>query len=101
MFEPTQRSFTNVETNRKFTLYQSYVTGKYKLIYDTSDKNNPMDMANGTEVNGFFICAHTDCHIKINNNKVVYIPQGSFYHTKEGEEITHKKYTGAKIFSKI
>ena len=97
--EPTNRSFTNIETGKKFRLYMDE-NREFALIYE-SNKNN-MDMANGTSVNGWYLSAHTSIDVKINNSKIVKIPNGSFYNLKEGETVTHSRYSGMqKNFKKV
>lgn len=95
MLQKTQRSFKDVESSEIFNLFMDSDTHEFKLISDGSKK-----YAKRTEVNGFYICAHTSCTIKINGKKQVELPMGKFYNLKEGEKITHKKYCGFKRFSK-
>jgi hypothetical protein len=97
-FTKTNRHYQDVETGNRFTLFQEQDTHEFKLIYQ--GKGRPDETANGTEVNGFYICAHTSVNIKINNSKEVILPMGSFYNLKEGEKITHKKYPFSKRFTK-
>lgn len=96
---PTQRTYKDVETGDVFRLYSDQTTGSFKLISDPTD--DPMAMAGGTEVNGFYICSHSGAAIKINGKRIVKVPQGSFYNLKEGEQATHQKYTGLNQFRKI
>lgn len=93
----TNRNFTDVETGDVFRLYTSKDNSVYHLIAE----NNTNKVAPGTEVNGFYISAHTSQHIKIDGKKIVYLPIGSFYNMKQGEKITHKKYTGFNKFTKV
>lgn len=93
----TNRTFTDVETNNDFRLYTSKDNSVYHLIAE----GQPEKIADGTEVNGFYISAHTSQDIKINNTKVIKLPQGSFYNLKEGEKITHKRYAGFTKFTKV
>lgn len=93
--ERTRRSFKDVEDKEIFVLYTEE-NGRYRLISDGSEK-----FAKGTEVNGFYICAHCGVTIKINNSKIIKLDQGEFYNLKENEIITHKKYIGFKKFTKI
>lgn len=92
--ERTNRIFTDTESKEIFVLYTNS-NGNYHLISDGSDKH-----AKGTEVNGFYICAHCGVTIKINNAKIVKLNQGEFYNFKENELVTHKKYIGFKRFTK-
>lgn len=91
----TNRTFSDVETKEIFVLYVK-PNGNYELISDGSLKH-----AKGTQVNGFYICAHCDVTIKINNIKAVHLKQGTFYNLKENEQITHKKYIGFNRFTKV
>jgi len=93
----TQRTFTNVETNNVCRLYTSKDNSCYHLIYEGQHDK----IADGSEVNGFYLAAHTSMHIKIDSKKIVYLPQGSFCNMKHGEKITHKKYTGFNKFTKV
>lgn len=95
--QPTQRTFTNVETNQTCRLYTSNDASKYHLIYE----GQPKEIADGSEVNGFYLAAHTGVTIKINNKKIVFISSGQFYPLKEGEKVTHKKYVGFNKFTKV
>ena len=92
----TQRTFKDVENNEVFALYMDNENHEYSLISEGSKK-----YAKGTEVNGFYICAHTGASIKINNSKIISLPMGTFYNLKENEVITHKKYTGFTKFTKV
>jgi len=94
----TKRTFENVETNKVFQLYFDPQSGNHSLIFEGS--NDPEAPAKGTEVNGFYILAHTGGEIKLNTKKIVKLSSGQFYNLKEGEEVTHVKYTGFKRFRK-
>ncbi len=98
MYQLTKRKFEDVETNKVFCLYMHSETHEYKLIYNSSVNSN--DLANGAEINGFYISAHSGAQIKINNKKTVSLTIGQFYNLKEGEQVTHRKFTGFKKFTK-
>lgn len=89
---PTQRTYTDTETGDKFRLYMNSKGNKFALISDESQE--PDAPAKGTEVNGFYLCAFTGITIKINGSKQVEMARGEFYNLKEGETVTHKKFTG-------
>lgn len=93
--ERTNRSFKDVEDKEIFVLYTDEKE-RYRLISDGSEK-----FAKGTEVNGFYICAHCGVTLKINNSKIIKLDDGEFYNFKENEVVTHKKYIGFKKFTKI
>jgi hypothetical protein len=93
--ERTNRKFTDIEENEVFVLYKEK-NDNYRLISDGSEK-----YAKGTEVNGFYICAHCGVTIKINGKKQITLSMGTFYNLKEDEKITHKKYTGFDKFTKV
>jgi hypothetical protein len=95
--QSTQRTYTDTETGHNCRLYTSQDASKYHLIYE----GQPDKIADGSEVNGFYICAHTDTTIKVNNKKQVQLPRGTFYHLKEGETVTHRKFIGFSKFTKI
>lgn len=95
----TQRQYKDVETGEIFRLFTSQDQSKFHLLKD--ETNATFNFPKGTGVNGFYICAFTSCTIKINGKKEVFLPMGSFYNLKEGEEITHKKFIGFKRFSKV
>lgn len=97
-FIPTKRNFRNVETGDIFKLYMNQITNEYKLIFE--GENHPK-MSKGTQVNGWYLSAHTPIEIKLNNSKIVRLGTGDFYNLKEEEEVTHKKYCGFKKFTKI
>jgi hypothetical protein len=92
----TQRKFTDVETNEVFHLYMHPVRHEYKLVSHGSDKH-----CAGSEVNGFYLSAHSPMTLKINKTKLVELNTGEFYTMKEGEVITHKKYCGFTKFTKV
>ena len=52
----TQRIFTDSETGFKCRLYTSNDASKYHLIYEGQNEK----IADGSEVNGFYISAHTN-----------------------------------------
>ena len=93
----TLRKFNDVETGYICRLYTSNDTSKYHLIYEGQSHI----IADGCEVNGFYISAHSSVTIKINGKKQINLSPNEFYHLKEGEVITHKKYAGFKKFTKI
>ena len=95
--QPTQRTFTDIETNYKCRLYTSNDASKYHLIYEGQQEK----IADGSEVNGFYICAHTPITIKTNKGNEIKLSTNNFYHLKENEIVTHKKYAGFSRFTKI
>jgi hypothetical protein len=94
----TQREFSSVETGIYYSLYMDNADRYYLIIDKNQGEKSPTI---GTQANGFFICSHTGVTIKINNTKQVALNMGTFYNLKEGEKITHKKYTGFSRFTKI
>lgn len=94
----TQRVFSDVETGFKWSLYQDE-TDNFHLIMDEPQGYSAPSI--GSEVNGFYICAHTACTIRLNTKTDVELPTGTFYNMKEGEKITHKKFIGFKRFTKV
>lgn len=95
--QATQRTYTDAETGYNCRLYTSQDASKYHLIYE----GQPDKIADGSKVNGFYICAHTDTTIRTNLKKKIYLNRGTFYHLKEGEQVTHRKFIGFKKFIKI
>ena len=95
--QPTQRTYTDAETGLNCRLYTSNDASKHHLIYE----GQPDIIADGCEVNGFYIAAHTPATIKINGNKQVKVNTGEFYHLKENEKVTHRKFCGFSKFTKI
>ncbi len=94
--QQTQRTYTDTETGNVCRLYTSLDGSKYHLIYE----GQPAQIADGTEVNGFYIAAHTGATIRLNNKKEILVNSGQFYHLKEGEKVTHRKFTGFEKFYK-
>ncbi len=94
--ESTNRIFENVENGHKCRLYTSKDRSVYHLIYEGQDEI----IADGSEVNGFYLLAHTGGTIRLNNNKEIELQAGQFYNLKESEKVTHVKYTGFKKFKK-
>lgn len=95
----TERTYIDVETKILFRLYVNDETKNWSLIYDGG--NSPTDLAKGSEVNGFFIAAHSGLFIKINNSKIIKLEQGEFYNLKDEETITHSKYFLNNRFTKL
>ncbi len=95
--KPTQRTYTDVENGHTCRLYTSNDASKYHLIYE----GQPNEIANGCEVNGFYLAAHTGATIKTNKGNELFVNRGEFYNLKEGEEVTHRKFIGFNKFSKI
>jgi hypothetical protein len=97
MMTPTQRTYTDVETGYNCRLHTSNDLSKYHLIYEGQHDI----IANGCEVNGFYISAFTPATIRLNTKKEIHLNSGQFYHLKEGEQVTHRKFMGFKKFTKI
>ena len=95
--QATKRTFTCAETNNICRLYTSNENSRYHLIYEGQHEK----IADGSEVNGFYLLAHTGGTLKINNKKQVDLNMGQFYHLKEGETVTHIKYCGFNKFTKL
>lgn len=93
----TQRTFTDVETGNNCRLYTSQDASKYHLIYEGQNDK----ISDGSEVNGFYISAHTGAEIKLNTKKTIFVDSGNFYHLKEGEKVTHRKFVGFSKFTKF
>lgn len=94
---PTQRTYTDIETGYNTRLHTSNDASKYHLVYE----GQPEVIADGCEVNGFYLMAHTGGEIKLNTGRRITLQMGTFYHLKEGEQVTHRKFIGFKKFSKI
>jgi hypothetical protein len=94
---PTQRTFTDVESGYNCRLYTSNDANKYHLIFE----GQTGIIADGCEVNGFYIAAHTGAEIKLNTGKKIFVNSGQFYNLKEGEKATHRKFIGFSKFVKI
>lgn len=88
----TERTFINVETQKRFSLYQDANTKNFELIFDTQT-DDPMEHAPGTRINGYYIAGHDDAEIKLNTKKIVKVPRGYFYNLKEGEQVTHRRFS--------
>ena len=98
----TKRTKMMVLTYRfhlKQSLSRKYLLGysKYHLIYEGQQEK----IADGSEVNGFYICAHTPVIIKTNKGNQIKLSTNNFYNLKQDEIITHKKYDGFLRFTKI
>ena len=95
--QATNRIFTDHETGLKCRLYTSQDASRYHLVYEGNDQTK---IADGCEVNGFYLSANFSATIKLNNKKEVSLRQGEFYSLKEGEKITHTKPVWANKFIK-
>jgi hypothetical protein len=96
-YSPTNRTFRNVETGHNARLYTSHDNSQYHLIYEGQHE----EIADGCEVNGFYISAHTGAEIKLNTGKKIFVDRLEFYNCKEGEKVTHRKFIGFSRFSKL
>lgn len=96
---PTQRSYSDIETNEKWNYQVNDVTGDHCL--KMVEYQGELATALGTECHSFYACGFDSVTIKINNKKEVKLSTGDFYTIKEGEKITHKKYAGFKRFTKL
>lgn len=94
---PTNRTFTEVGTNFNYRLYTSKESSVYHLIAEGQHEQ----IADGCEVNGFYLLAHTAGTIKINGKTQIKLNMGQFYNLKEGEKVTHVKYLGFDKFKKL
>jgi hypothetical protein len=97
MTTPTQRTYTDAETGYNCRLHTSNDASKFHLIYEGQGEK----IADGCEVNGFYISAHTGAEIKLNTGKKIFVDRCNFYNLKEGEKVTHRKFIGFKKFTKI
>lgn len=95
--QQTQRTYTDAETGYKTRLYTSLDGSEFHLIYEGQHDK----IADGSEVNGFYISAHTGAEIKLNTGKKIFIGSGNFYHLKQGEQVTARKFVGFSRFTKI
>jgi hypothetical protein len=95
--ERTSRTFEDVENGHICRLYTSKDRSVYHLIYEGQDEI----IADGSEVNGFYLLAHTGGVIRLNNKKEVELQAGQFYNLKESEKATHIKYVGFTRFTKL
>ncbi len=88
--QPTQRTYTDVETGVNFRLFTSNDASKFHLINEEQG-----------EIKAFYISAHTGAEIKLNTGKLKFVDRGEFYSLKEGEKVTHRKFIGFTKFAKI
>lgn len=95
--QATQRTYTDVETGHNCRLCTSQDNSKYHLIFEG---NNPEAPSDGSEVNGFYIAAHTGTTIRLNTKKEIFVGSGQYYNLKEGEKVTHRKFVGFQKFTK-
>jgi len=95
--QSTKRTYRNTETGDNARLYTSLDGSKFHLIYEGQFNK----IADGSEVNRFYISAHTGTEIKLNTGKKIFVDRGEFYTLKEREEVTHRRFIGFKRFSKI
>lgn len=93
---PTQRVYTDKETNERFRLFVDDSTKDFRLLSDGSATHAP-----GTEVNGFYLCPFDACTIKLNTKRTIPLSPGEFYNLKEGERVASRKFAGFNRFSKI
>lgn len=94
----TNRTYTNTETGYTCRLYTSQDASRFHLIYENNPPEAPAD---GSEVNGYYLAAHTGAEIKLNTGKTVKVGSGEFYNLKEGEQAISRKFTGFSKFTKI
>lgn len=97
MYTPTNRTFTDVENGIKFRLFVESDKHEFKLFNEAHDGYSQYSY----EINGFYICAHTDSTIRLNNGKEISLNTGQFYHLKENERVTQRKFAGMNRFYKL
>ena len=95
--QATKRVYTDIESGMSCRLYTSNDASKFHLIYEGQNEA----IADGSEVNGFYISAHTGAEIKLNTKKKIFVDRGNFYHLKDGEIVTHRKFVGFSKFTKL
>jgi hypothetical protein len=84
------RTFKEVGTGKIFSLVVDNYTKEWKLIY--FNNSGPEDMANGTEVNGFYLNnTGADVFIKLQDKQVKKVPTGYFLNIDPDNQPTHKK----------
>lgn len=87
--EQTQRSYKNVDTGKVFSMWTT--TAGQNILIDSE----------GNQITGFYICAFTSSIVRLNNKKEVSLNPDEFYHLKQGEKATHRKFIGFKTFKKL
>jgi len=92
MKRPTQRIYTNIETNQRFVMY-------YNNINDTRDLRNEIT---GEIVTNFYCAAFNGITLKFNDKSIFTLNGGEFIELRLDKIPTHIKYTGLqKNFIKI
>jgi hypothetical protein len=95
--QPTERTFTEVQSGYLCRLYRDAVTHQTKLIYELPTGNIP----HGTEPKNYY-ASHFEQQIKLNTGKIVTLSANTFYHCSNNERVTHRKIEGLhKKFVKI
>jgi hypothetical protein len=92
MKRPTQRIYTNIETNQRFVMY-------YNDINDTRDLRNEIT---GEIVTNFYCAAFSGITLKFNDKSISTLNAGEFIELRSDKIPTHRKYTGLqKNFIKL
>lgn len=90
---PTQRTYTNVETGRRYRLFNDSCTGAMELRAE----DEVQEVLNGA----VYLCAFDSVTIRLNNDKRISLGHSEFYALKPGEKVTHQKFAGFKNFRRI
>ncbi len=92
MKTPSQRIYTNVETNEKFRMY----------VDDTNHSLDLRNEKNGKIITLFYCAAFNGITLKFKDKSILELNAGEFIETDFAKIPTHKKYTGIqKKFTKI
>lgn len=90
-YQPTARTYANVETRQIFRMYQHSDTKALKLINEQTHE----------DVSNFYICAFTDCEVKLNTGEIVSLQQGTFFQQTAERKVAARKFCSEKRFRKI
>jgi hypothetical protein len=92
MKRPTQRIYTNIETNQRFVMYSDDIN-------HTTDLRNELT---GEIVTNFYCAAFSGITLKFNDKSIFTLNSGEFIELRSDKIPTHRKYTGLqKNFIKI
>jgi transcription-repair coupling factor (superfamily II helicase) len=83
MLTPTNRTYTNAETGEECKLYTSADESRLHLI-------------GKTEIVRYY-ATQIDLTIKLNTKRIINLQRGEYYELKEGEQVTHVKYSIGKF----
>jgi len=91
MFRPTQRTYTNIRTNKRFRMYHN----------DETDINYLLNESTGEKITSFVCSAFTGIDYILKNGKKLTLTVNEFFPIAKNNPPVKKKFIIQKRYSKI